>query len=70
MQIVREILRSRNDVDLSLKDDKGRTAPDMAREYRDNLLALSSENVHGRIRVLGDILLMFDDYGKTRWNLI
>ena len=70
MQIVREILRSRNDVDLTSRDDKGRTAPDMAREYRDNLLALSSENVQGRIEVLGDILQMFDDYGKTRWNLI
>ena len=70
MQIVREILRSRNDVDLTSRDDKGRTAPDMAREYRDNLLALSSENVQGRIRVLGDILQMFEDYGRTRWNLI
>ena len=55
-------------MDLSSKDDKGRTAPQMAKEYRDNLVALNSENVRERIRVLSDILKMFEEFGKKEFS--
>ena len=58
------ILHARDDVDLESRDDKGRTAPEMAKEYRDNLVALNSDNVRERIRILSDILMMFERYGK------
>ena len=61
-QVVGEVLLARDDVDLESKDDKGRRAYDMAKEYRDNLVALNSENVRERIRVLSDILRKFEEY--------
>ena len=40
----------------------------MAKEYRDNLVALNSENVRERIRVLSDILKMFEEFGKKEFS--
>ena len=51
-------------MDLETQDDKGRTAHDMAKEYRDNLVALNSENVRERVRVLSDILQKFEEYAE------
>ena len=59
------MLHARDDVDLESRDDKGRTAPEMANEYRGNLVALNSEKVRERIRILSDILMMFEFYGKS-----
>ena len=39
----------------------------MAKEYRDNLVALNSENVRERIQVLSDILEMFEEFGKKEF---
>ena len=40
----------------------------MAKEYRDNLVALNSENVRERIQILSDILQMFGEFGKEEFS--
>ena len=62
-------MHARDDVDLLSKDDRGRTAPEMAKEYRDNLVTLNSDNVRERIQVLGDILKMFEEFSEKSFNV-